>query len=135
VVDRVVFELLESENIELYPEAEAFVEEMKELGCQIAIDDFGTGYSNFSYLVNLKVDYIKIDGSLIKNIHTDKNTQIVVETIISFAKKLGVKTVSEFVSNDVIFETVEKLGVDIVQGYYIDEPKPIERISSKKTVV
>jgi len=135
VVDRVVFELLESENIELYPEAEAFVAEMKELGCQIAIDDFGTGYSNFSYLVNLKVDYIKIDGSLIKNIHTDKNTQIVVETIISFAKKLGVKTVAEFVSNDVIFETVEKLGVDIVQGYYIDEPKPIERISSKQTVV
>ncbi|BDY12106.1 GGDEF domain-containing phosphodiesterase [Hydrogenimonas cancrithermarum] len=128
VTNRIVFELLESENIELYPEVETFVEAMKEMGCQIAIDDFGTGYSNFAYLVKLKVDYIKIDGSLIKNIHTDKNIQVVVETIVLFAKKLGVKTVAEFISNEMIYETVERLGVDIIQGYYIDEPKPLEEI-------
>jgi diguanylate cyclase (GGDEF)-like protein len=128
VTDRIIFELLESENIELYPEVEAFVKSMKEMGCQIAIDDFGTGYSNFAYLVKLKVDYIKIDGSLIKNIHTNRNMQIAVETIISFAKKLGVKTVAEFASNEMIYETVESLGIDIIQGYYIDEPKSLKDI-------
>ncbi len=128
VAHRVIFELLESENIEIFPEVERFVNEMKDLGCQIAIDDFGTGYSNFSYLIKLKADFIKIDGSLIRNIHNDKNAQVIVEAIIDFARKLGIRTVAEFVSNELIFEKVCELGIDVVQGYHIREPAPIENI-------
>ncbi|MCF6201829.1 MAG: EAL domain-containing protein [Hydrogenimonas sp.] len=128
VAHRVVFELLESENIEVFPEVEKFVEEMKALGCQIAIDDFGTGYSNFSYLVRLKADYIKIDGSLIRNIHNDKNAQVIVESIVDFAKKLGIRTVAEFVSNEMIYEKVHQMGIDVAQGYYISEPAPIDEV-------
>ncbi len=128
VAHRVVFELLESENIEVYPEVERFVDEMKDLGCQIAIDDFGTGYSNFSYLIKLKADYIKIDGSLIRNIHTDKNAQVIVEAIVDFAKKLGIRTVAEFVSNEMIYEKVRSLDIDVAQGYHIQMPVPMEEI-------
>ena len=138
VAHRVVFELLESENIEVFPEVERFVTEMKELGCQIAIDDFGTGYSNFSYLIRLKADYIKIDGSLIRNIHNDKNAQVIVEAIVDFAKKLGIRTVAEFVSNEMIYEKVKEMGIDVAQGYYISEPIPIDKIedgSQKEDVV
>ncbi len=131
VAHRVIFELLESENIEIFPEVERFVNEMKDLGCQIAIDDFGTGYSNFSYLIKLKADFIKIDGSLIRNIHNDKNAQVIVEAIIDFAKKLGIKTVAEFVSNEMIYEKVRELGIDVAQGYYIQEPMPIEDIEKE----
>ncbi len=130
VAHRVIFELLESENIEIFPEVESFVNEMKDLGCQIAIDDFGTGYSNFSYLIKLKADYIKIDGSLIRNIHNDKNAQVIVEAIVDFAKKLGIRTVAEFVSNEMIFEKVCDLGIDVAQGYYIQEPGPMEEIEN-----
>ncbi len=134
VAHRVIFELLESENIEIFPEVEKFVNEMKSLGCQIAIDDFGTGYSNFSYLIKLKADYIKIDGSLIRNIHNDKNAQVIVEAIVDFAKKLGIRTVAEFVSNEMIYDKVCELGIDVAQGYYIHEPAPVEEIGkdSKK---
>ncbi|BBG65609.1 diguanylate cyclase/phosphodiesterase (GGDEF & EAL domains) with PAS/PAC sensor [Hydrogenimonas sp.] len=130
IAHRVVFELLESENIEKFPEVESFVNEMKGLGCQIAIDDFGTGYSNFSYLIKLKADYIKIDGSLIRNIHNDKNAQVIVESIVDFAKKLGIRTVAEFVSSEMIFEKVSELGIDVAQGYYIMEPVPMEEVES-----
>ncbi len=132
VSNRIIFELLESENIELYPEVAAFVEEMKNLGCQIAIDDFGTGYSNFSYLMTLKVDFLKIDGSLIKNIHRDRNLEVIAETIIDFAHKLNIKTVAEFVSNDQVCHKAHQMGVDIVQGYHIDEPKPLNELEKPR---
>ncbi|WP_456390491.1 EAL domain-containing protein [Hydrogenimonas sp.] len=128
VANRIIFELLESENIENYPEVAIFIEDMKHFGCKIAIDDFGTGYSNFSYLTSLDVDYIKIDGSLIKNVHKDKNLEIIAETIIDFAQRLNIKTVAEFVCDEAVYEKVCQMGVDIAQGYYIDEPRPLREL-------
>lgn len=93
------------------------------MGCKIAIDDFGSGYSNFEYLIKLNADYIKIDGSLIKDILINKNNQEIVITIIDFAKRQGFKTIAEFVSSKEIFEKVMELGIDYAQGYYISEPK------------
>ena len=89
---------------------------------KIAIDDFGSGYSNFSYLIQIKADYIKIDGSLIENIDVDNSSLLVVETIVSFAKKLGMKTVAEYVHSSVVMDKVKELGIDYSQGFYIDEP-------------
>ncbi|MFK5938793.1 MAG: GGDEF domain-containing phosphodiesterase [Sulfurimonas sp.] len=119
---RVTFELLESELIRDFKKVERFINEVKRYGAKIAIDDFGSGYSNFSYLIKMKTDYIKIDGSLIENIDIDKQAVIVVETIVEFARKLGVKTVAEYVHSSVIMDKVKELGIDYSQGFYIDEP-------------
>ena len=119
---RVTFEILESEAIEDFKKVEKFIVEVKRYGAKIAIDDFGSGYSNFSYLIKIRADYIKIDGSLIENIDVDKSALLVVETIVNFAKKLGMKTVAEFVHSSVVMNKVKELGIDYSQGFYIDEP-------------
>jgi len=119
---RVTFELLESEAIQDFKKVERFISEVKRYGAKIAIDDFGSGYSNFSYLTKMSPDYIKIDGSLIKEIDVDKNALIVVETIVSFAKKLGIKTVAEYVHSSSVLAIVKSLEIDYSQGFYIDEP-------------
>ena len=121
--ERVVFEILESEYIENFEGVIYFIDEIKKYKCKIAIDDFGTGYSNFAYLIKLKADYLKIDGSLIKNLDRDKNSLLVVSTIVEFSKKLGMKTIAEFVENEEIFKIVKDLGVDYSQGYFFSEPK------------
>ena len=123
VSNKIVFELLETEGIENYEEVARFISEMKFLGCKIAIDDFGSGYSNFEYLLQLNVDYIKIDGSLIKNLDTDTNAQLVVETIVNFAKKLNMVVVAEFVHNEAVFEKVKELQIERSQGFYLAQPQ------------
>lgn len=124
VGDRLVFEILESEGIENYEEVSAFIARAKTFGCKIAIDDFGTGYSNFAHILRLNVDFIKIDGSLIKNITTDKGAEDIVKTIVEFAHRLGIFTVAEFVSTEEIYDLCKKLKVDYLQGYYLSEPRP-----------
>jgi diguanylate cyclase (GGDEF)-like protein len=120
--NRVVFEIVESESIDNFTEVEKFITLVKSFGCKIAVDDFGTGYSNFHYLIKLNVDYIKIDGSLIQQIDTDKEKQNIVSTIVDFAKKMDIKTIAEFVENKRVFETVKELGIDYSQGYYFGKP-------------
>lgn len=127
---RVIFELLESDAIVDYKRVDRFISEAKRYGAKIAIDDFGSGYSNFSYLARVHVDIIKIDGSLIQNIDVDKNTLIVVETIVAFAKKLGIKIVAEYVHSSVIMDVIKSLEIDYAQGFYIDEPS----ISPKRSL-
>jgi diguanylate cyclase (GGDEF)-like protein len=121
---RVVFEILESEGIQNYEKVHDFVQAIKQRGGKIAIDDFGSGYSNFEHLLQLDADFIKIDGSLIKNIHTDRNALIVTHGIVSFAKRLNLKTIAEYVHCREVFERVCKLGIDYSQGYYISPPQP-----------
>ena len=94
---RLVFEIIESEGIENFESVVEFITDIKQYGCKISIDDFGTGYSNFEYLMKLKVDYIKIDASMIKNIDTNNESEMITETIVDFAKKFGIKTIAEFV--------------------------------------
>ena len=118
-------ELLETEEFKDYEEVVGFCKKIRSYGAKIALDDFGSGYSNFSHALNLPIDYIKIDASLISNIDRDKNSQIMVETIVDLAKKMNVQTIAEFVSTVEIYETVKSLGVDYGQGYYIGKPEPI----------
>jgi len=123
IANRVVFEILESEGIENYDKVKAFIDEVKAMGCKIAIDDFGTGYSNFEYILKLNVDFIKIDASLTKNLKDDRNSQIITKTIADFSKKLGVKTISEFVHSEAVYLKESELGIDFSQGYYFGEPR------------
>ncbi|MFY9104528.1 EAL domain-containing protein [Aliarcobacter cryaerophilus] len=122
---QITFEIVESEGIESFTEVSNFIKKAKKLGCKIAIDDFGTGYSNFEYIIKLDVDYIKIDGSLIKNINTDNNLYLTVQTIVGFAKALKIKTVAEFVHNEDVLNCVQILDIDYSQGFFIDEPKEL----------
>ncbi|WP_121626694.1 bifunctional diguanylate cyclase/phosphodiesterase [Poseidonibacter antarcticus] len=122
VAEKVVFEILEDENIKNYNLLSTFIDEVKILGCKVAIDDFGSGYSNFEHLLKMNVDYLKIDASLIKNIATDENSYKITKTIIEFAKSLNLKTIAEYVENKEIFELTKELGVDYSQGYYFSEP-------------
>ena len=121
--ERVTFELLESEAIIDYKKITRFITEVKRFGAKIAIDDFGSGYSNFSYLTKIQVDYIKIDGSLIKNIDVCENSKLITQTIIEFAKKMRIKTVAEYVHSSTVASAVKELGIDYSQGFYIDEPR------------
>jgi len=122
IAHRVTFELLESEAIGDFKKVGRFIGEVSRYGAKIAIDDFGSGYSNFSYLTKINADYIKIDGSLIENIDVDDASLIVVDTIVKFAKRLGIKTVAEYVHSSVVMDKVKELGIDYSQGFYIDEP-------------
>lgn len=123
VGNRLIFEILESEGIENFDEVSAFITHVKQYGCKIAIDDFGSGYSNFAYLMRLNVDYIKIDGSLIKNLDIDLSAQDIVRTIIEFARRLNIQTIAEFVASASIYEECKELGIDYIQGYYLSEPQ------------
>ena len=121
--NRVVFEIVESESIENFKDVSDFIQHVKDYGCKIAIDDFGTGYSNFEYLMKLKADYIKIDGSMIKDIDTNNDARMVVSTIVDFAKKMNMKTIAEYVEKEATLNIVVELGIDYTQGYYYSAPK------------
>ncbi|WP_236861302.1 EAL domain-containing protein [Campylobacter sp. RM16192] len=122
IADRVVFEILEDENIENLERVIKFIDRVKNMGVRIAIDDFGSGYSNFSYLLRIKPDFIKIDGSIIKNVDIDDDSRSVAGAIIAFAKKLNITIVAEFVHSKSVFEACVDLGVDEFQGFYLGEP-------------
>lgn len=124
IASRVIFEIVESEEIKNYDVVLGFINRVKSYGCKIAIDDFGSGYSNFSYITKLKADFIKIDGSLIQNIDSDENSLSLVNAIVGFAKDLHMEVVAEFVKNETIHSIVCSLGIDYSQGYYFSEPKP-----------
>ena len=120
----VIFEITESEEVSDYRIINNFIEKIKKHGARIAIDDFGSGYANFDHIININADFIKIDGSLIKNINNDKNAAIITEAIISFSKKLGRETITEYVHNEEVYEIVKALGADYSQGFYFSEPSP-----------
>ena len=116
------FEILESEEISDFNEVTIFINNVKKYNCSVGVDDFGAGYSNFNLLTLLDIDFVKIDGSLIENITTSKDLEIIVSTIGNFSKEFGVKTVAEYVSSKEIYEKIKELGIDYCQGYYFRKP-------------
>ena len=124
VLNKLTFEILESESIEDIDAVIAFTNLASKQGCKISIDDFGSGYSNFMHILKLEANYLKIDGSLIKNIHKDKDAKIIVKSIVKFAQELGLKTVAEFVHCQEVQDEILHLGIDYSQGYLLGEPKP-----------
>jgi len=119
----ITFEILESENIHDYDQVLYFVQKARQIGCSIAIDDFGSGYSNFAYLLRIKPDFLKIDGSLVKNITQDTFAHIITKAITGFAHDLGIKVVAEYVHSQEIFDLLLEMGVDQFQGFYLGEPE------------
>jgi len=123
----ITVELLETEDFNNYEKVYSFCMKVRSYGIKLALDDFGAGYANFSHILNLPVDYIKIDASLISDIDRNQNSRIMVETIVELAKKLHIATIAEFVSSVEILDTVRELGVDYAQGFYIGKPEEISK--------
>ncbi|MGG7048968.1 MULTISPECIES: EAL domain-containing protein [unclassified Campylobacter] len=125
---RICFEILESEEIGDYDVIASFIKHIKGYGSKISIDDFGSGYSNYYRILELDIDNIKIDGSIIKKLPTDQNARYLVETIVTFASKQNYKIVAEFVSSPEILEQVRNFNIHYAQGFLLGKPTPADSL-------
>ncbi len=122
LLSRLTFEITESDAIINFSAATKFIETCKQYGCTFSLDDFGVGFSSLSHLKFLPVDYIKIDGSFIKNIDTDPINEALVKAIIESAKIMNLKTIAEYVSSKEIYDKMIALEIDYCQGFYFGVP-------------
>ncbi|WP_156901895.1 EAL domain-containing protein [Azohydromonas australica] len=123
--DAICFEITETAAINNLRHAREFMAQCRELGMRFALDDFGTGTSSFGYLRSLPVDYLKIDGSFVRNLNADSINRAMTETIHRIGRIMGLRTVAEFVENDEIIATLRDIGVDFAQGYGVSKPTPL----------
>ncbi len=124
ILKKVTFEILESEEIKDYTIVSKFLTQLKNKGSKIAIDDFGSGYSNLVEILKIKPDFIKIDGSLIKNLNDEKYFKIV-KLIEEFCEEFNIYSVAEFVEDEEIFNILKKININYFQGYYFCKPSPL----------
>jgi EAL domain-containing protein (putative c-di-GMP-specific phosphodiesterase class I) len=125
---RIIFEITETTSIANINQTQHMIHRLRGLGCHFALDDFGTGYCSFRYLRQLPVDYIKLDGSYIKNIVSNEFDRAMVRSMNEIAHLLGKKTVAECVETDEVLSYLKDIGVDYVQGYSIGDVHPLETL-------
>ena len=127
----ICFEITETAAIASYSQANRFIHSLKEIGCRFALDDFGTGLSSFGYLKHFPVDFLKIDGSFVKEILHDPIDREMVRSINEIGHLTGKQTIAEFAENTEIITMLRGMGVDYAQGYGVDKPKQLhEELSS-----
>lgn len=131
----ICFEITESAAIANLEEAKQFIAAIKQKGCRFSLDDFGTGLSSFSYLQNLDVDYLKIDGSFVKLIHKDNIAKTMVSAINQVGHAMGIQTIAEYAENEEIIMQLKKLQVDFGQGYGLGKPELLEGILEAPTLL
>ncbi|MEN8167211.1 MAG: EAL domain-containing protein, partial [Pseudomonadota bacterium] len=131
--EKLGFEITETAMLKDAHDAITFIEEIREMGCGFYLDDFGSGYASFSYLKDLPVDYVKIDGIFIKDLRTDHASKAMVTSVTDIAHFMGRKVVAEFVEDAETAEALKKIGVDFIQGYYIGRPSPLEDLFFSKS--
>ncbi len=119
-----IFEITETAAVRDLDRAIKFIRELKAIGCSFALDDFGVGFTSFKYLKEMDVDYIKIDGSFIRNLHEIQGDHVFVKAMADVARAMGIKTIAEFVENGEIIKILKEYGVDYAQGYFISKPSP-----------
>ena len=119
---KICFEITETAAIASFSQANRFIQALKELGCKFALDDFGTGLSSFGYLKHFPVDYLKIDGSFVKEILHDPIDREMVRSINEIGHLTGKQTIAEFAENQEIINMLQSLGVDYAQGYGVSQP-------------
>jgi EAL domain-containing protein (putative c-di-GMP-specific phosphodiesterase class I) len=124
----ICFEVTETAAISRLDSAIEFISDMRARGCRFALDDFGTGVSTFSYLRSLPLDYVKIDGSFVRDMVDDKLMAAMVDSINHIVHAVGLKSVAEFVEDEVILEQLQNMGVDYAQGYHISRPFPMSQL-------
>ncbi len=122
---KICFEITETAAIANLTQATSFVQSLKDLGCYFALDDFGAGLSSFAYLKTLPVDYLKIDGMFVKDIHNDDVSRAMVRAINDMGHVLGKETIAEYVENENILNILKEIGVDYAQGFHSGRPEPV----------
>lgn len=122
--DHLIFEITETAAVHDMDKAKRFIGALKKMGCRFSLDDFGVGFTSFTYLKELDVDYVKIDGSFIRRLHENYNDQLFVKAIVDVARGMGIKTVAEFVESEETLQLLKEYGVDYAQGYLIGKPGP-----------
>lgn len=122
------FEITETAAIGNLAVVNDFIQELKSIGCRFALDDFGSGLSSFTYLKNLNVDYLKIDGAFVKNMANDQVDCSMVEAIHRIGHQVGLKTVAEYVESEAVLAKLREIGVDYAQGSHIHRPEPLETL-------
>jgi Amt family ammonium transporter len=120
------FEVTETAAIANLGAAVDFIRRLKAFGCQLALDDFGSGMSSFSYLKHLPVDYLKIDGSFVKDLVNNPVDQAIVRSVHAVSRQMGIVTIAEYVESPAILECLRGIGIDYAQGFAIARPKPLE---------
>jgi diguanylate cyclase (GGDEF)-like protein/PAS domain S-box-containing protein len=126
--EKICFEITETAAIANLARTRDLIIQLKSIGCRFALDDFGSGFSSFAYLKSLPVDYLKIDGSFVRNLSDDPIDAAMVQAINQVGHVLGIKTIAEFVENDAIRKRLRTIGVDFAQGYGVAPPRPIEEL-------
>ncbi len=127
--ETIIFEITESVAIASHARANEFINELREFKCLFALDDFGSGASSFTYLKSFTVDYLKIDGSFIKNILSSHIDEAFVEAVTSIANKMDMLVIAEYVENEEIRQKMEDMGVHYAQGFGIERPFAIKALS------
>jgi diguanylate cyclase (GGDEF)-like protein/PAS domain S-box-containing protein len=125
---QISFEVTETATIKHLGKASLLIDRIKEMGCKFSLDDFGSGLSSFSYLRQLPVDYLKIDGHFVKDVHIDDICYAMVDTINQIGKIMNIKTVAEYTENEEIIEKLKQINVDFIQGYAIGRPRKFSEI-------
>ena len=121
--NQLIIEFLEDEVVNNFNVVLDFIKKIKLIGVKVAIDDYGSGYSNLERIFQFNPDFIKIDGSIIRDIVDNPTKQAITKSAVFLAKEIGVKTVAEFVADEAIFDKLKEFDIDFLQGYYIAEPK------------
>ncbi|GEM_PF-619822 len=130
--ERITFEILEGDFIEDFGIIKEFITKIRQYGCKIAIDDFGAGYSNMKNILELRPDYIKIDGSIIRSIHRSQDSLTILKSIIQLAHDLQIQTIAEHVHDPAVLEILKNLEIDYYQGFYFSKPFSIENLDEKR---
>jgi EAL domain-containing protein (putative c-di-GMP-specific phosphodiesterase class I) len=124
----VTFEVTETAAIQNLANAARFIEAMHERGCKFALDDFGSGLSSFGYLKSIPVDYLKIDGTFVRNMLRSGNDDSIVVAIVQIAKALGIETVAECIEDMETLTVLRDIGVDYGQGYALHRPESVDTL-------
>jgi Amt family ammonium transporter len=123
--DSICFEITESAAVKRIEHALRFINDVRKIGCSVALDDFGTGYCSFSYLQDIPVDFLKIDGMFVTNITHNPLSEAIVQAVVGIAKVKGAATIAEYVEDAAIATRAKELGVDFGQGFGIGRPEPL----------
>jgi diguanylate cyclase (GGDEF)-like protein len=128
--ERLFIEILENKSID-YSKVEHSIQRLKMFGYKICIDDFGAGYSNINHLLNLSIDFLKIDGSIIKEINHDKRAYSIVKTFALFCQQNNIEMIAEFIDTQDVVDTLKGFGVEYGQGWYFSKALPYEELDKE----